>query len=189
MSRFGGSCRTKNLIALPAGTRAWLRFGRSIAGGAIGHPEKRLFPLPPRSELPLEFIRLDPWEASYLYLLATHATQGIVEIGRLRGGSTFMLACANARVPIWSIDVDPRDDELLLSLMKENDVGRNVELLVGDSQTEAFREIKAFDVLFVDGDHSYEGVSADLRAFVPRLAPGGHLLLHDSYGRTPSSKP
>ena len=32
---------------------------------------------------------------------------------------------------------------------------------------------------FVDGDHSFEGVSADLNAIYPKIKPGGILLLHD----------
>jgi len=37
------------------------------------------------------------------------------------------------------------------------------------------------DFLFVDGDHSYDGVSTDLRAWLPKLAPGALLAMHD-YG-------
>ena len=32
---------------------------------------------------------------------------------------------------------------------------------------------------FIDGDHSYEGVTRDLRAMFPKIRPGGVLLLHD----------
>ena len=32
---------------------------------------------------------------------------------------------------------------------------------------------------FIDGDHSYEGVTRDLTAMYPRIKPGGVLLLHD----------
>jgi predicted O-methyltransferase YrrM len=38
-----------------------------------------------------------------------------------------------------------------------------------------------YDLLFIDGDHSYEGCLADLEKHFPRLAPGGHVLLHDCY--------
>jgi predicted O-methyltransferase YrrM len=33
--------------------------------------------------------------------------------------------------------------------------------------------------LFVDGDHSEEGIRGDLHEWVPRVAPGGFILLHD----------
>jgi len=36
------------------------------------------------------------------------------------------------------------------------------------------------DLVFLDGDHSYEGARADLDRWAPALRPGGHLLLHDA---------
>ena len=35
------------------------------------------------------------------------------------------------------------------------------------------------DLLFIDGDHSYEGVTVDLKAYLPKVKSGGMLLLHD----------
>lgn len=35
------------------------------------------------------------------------------------------------------------------------------------------------DVLHIDGDHSYDGVRADLETYVPLVRPGGLVLLHD----------
>lgn len=38
-----------------------------------------------------------------------------------------------------------------------------------------------FDLVFVDGDHSFEGCLADIRAWIPKVAPGGWIGGHD-YG-------
>tara|TARA_R110000824_G_scaffold27618_1_gene93658 strand:- start:3462 stop:4121 length:660 start_codon:yes stop_codon:yes gene_type:complete len=38
---------------------------------------------------------------------------------------------------------------------------------------------KEFDIMFIDGDHSYEGVKSDFHAYEPLLAQGGYLLLDD----------
>ena len=35
------------------------------------------------------------------------------------------------------------------------------------------------DLLFIDGDHSYDAVVADLRCWLPSLKPGGILAMHD----------
>ena len=35
------------------------------------------------------------------------------------------------------------------------------------------------DLLFIDGDHSYAAVKADLRDWVPTIKPGGWLAMHD----------
>jgi predicted O-methyltransferase YrrM len=42
-----------------------------------------------------------------------------------------------------------------------------------------------FDFLFIDGDHSYEGLKGDWEAWRGRIAPGGVVALHDSHS-TPS---
>lgn len=39
------------------------------------------------------------------------------------------------------------------------------------------------DLVFIDGDHSYEGCKGDIDAWVPNLKPGGYLLIHD-YNKT-----
>jgi cephalosporin hydroxylase len=38
---------------------------------------------------------------------------------------------------------------------------------------------RGIDVLHIDGDHSYAGVAADVRAYGPLVRPGGLLLIHD----------
>ncbi|HET6499031.1 MAG TPA: class I SAM-dependent methyltransferase [Coriobacteriia bacterium] len=40
----------------------------------------------------------------------------------------------------------------------------------------------SLDFAFLDGDHSYDGVTRDLRAWAPKVRPGGLLCGHD-YGR------
>ena len=153
--RFGGSYRTKNLVLWPAslvGVSRWIyRFPRE----RISPVNKPPYALPARSGIPREFIRLDPWEAEYLFMLASRARSTIVEIGRFNGGSTFLIACANDRVPIWSIDIDPQDDERLKEHLTAHTVGANLTLIIGDSQTAKQPPITDIDLLFIDGDHSY----------------------------------
>lgn len=38
-------------------------------------------------------------------------------------------------------------------------------------------------LLYIDADHSYEGVLADLRAWVPKVMAGGFVALHDYEAR------
>jgi predicted O-methyltransferase YrrM len=167
--RFGASVRTKNIV----------QPGEHAAG--INTVNKRPYTLPQSSDIEREFIQLDPWEAEYLFILAERAKEGAVETGRFQGGSTFTMACANSTVPIWSIDLKPQDDEKLNSIFKTLGVGKNVNLIVGDSQHSRYDQIGRFDLLFIDADHSYEGCTADLENWFPLLSPGGHVILHDSY--------
>lgn len=38
---------------------------------------------------------------------------------------------------------------------------------------------RPIDLLIIDGDHSYDGVSRDLKVWLPHVASGGAILLHD----------
>jgi predicted O-methyltransferase YrrM len=160
-AKFGGSARTKN----------------------IGPAERNLraYTLPDQSGLPKEFIRLDPWEMEYLFSVARRARRGIIETGRYNGGSCFLMACAAPDVPIYSIDLAPKDDELLRQKFAEHGIGGKVDLIVGDSQKQKYPQIGAVDVLFIDGDHSYDGCMNDMVNWYDHLCVNGHLILHDSY--------
>jgi len=54
-----------------------------------------------------------------------------------------------------------------------------VHLLVADSRT-AEPPPRACELVFVDGDHSYEGARADYLRWRELVAPGGSVLFHDA---------
>ena len=170
-AKFGGSARSKNIITL---------LPPFIARGDPAR-NRRAFSLPEQSGLPKEFIRLCPWEMEYVYAVARRARRGVIETGRFNGGSCFLMACAAPDVPIHSIDIAPQNDDLLRQLFQQHDVGKNVNLIVGDSQKTKYPQIGQVDLLFVDGDHSYDGCMNDMVNWYDNLVPNGHLLVHDSY--------
>ena len=43
------------------------------------------------------------------------------------------------------------------------------------------------DFIFIDGDHSLEGITSDWACYAPKLAPGGYMLLHDTTAPFPGS--
>ena len=62
------------------------------------------------------------------------------------------------------------------------------DLLFADSHTEQARQWvvdrlagEPLDVLFIDGDHSYEGAMADWLDYGPLVRPGGLVIFHDIY--------
>lgn len=184
-AKFGGACRTKHVRHTRTDLRHRLWQLSCLLKGIALPPDKRPYFIPRTTALPKEFIRLDPWEMEYVFLMAKKARTGIVEVGRFNGGSAFLLSSANPNVPIYSIDIAPQNDELLKVLFREHSVGGNVQLIVGDSQKGQYPQIGAYDFLWIDGDHSYEGCMSDLTNWFPKLASGGHVLFHDSYFGSP----
>ncbi len=189
-TQFGNSLRTKNLIPSNQQIFSIKNIARYVLGRwpystEVRTGNKRRYNLPTTSSLPKEYIRLCPWEAEYLFLLASRAKAGIVETGRFHGGSTFMLAWANRDIPIHSVDIAPQNDGLLKEYFSRHNIGKNVDLIVGDSQRTKYPHVGMVDLLFIDGDHSYEGCTADLENWYPNLAAGGHIVLHDCYYGSP----
>tara|TARA_A100001011_G_C14170443_1_gene782233 strand:+ start:46 stop:624 length:579 start_codon:yes stop_codon:yes gene_type:complete len=133
------------------------------------------------SKIPSNFIRQEPWEIEYLYMLSHYSKVGILETGRFNGGSTLVSSLANKFVPIHSIDFDPKDDDFLKGLFSKLNVGTNVNLIIGDSQKTKYESIKDIDLLFIDADHSKEGCFNDMTNWWDNLISGGSLLLHDCY--------
>jgi predicted O-methyltransferase YrrM len=118
-------------------------------------------------------------EAALLFRLARDVESGpIAEIGRFKGGSTVVFASALPEgAELWSYDlhVALRPDMSGEAL----DVAHKVHLLVGDSRT-VEPPPAPLELLFVDGDHSYAGATADHERWGEFVRPGGHLLFHDA---------
>ena len=129
-------------------------------------------------------------EAALLYRLARDEGKAtIAEIGRFKGGSTVVMASAMAPgSTLWSYDLHiPLRPDLpgvvldreLADALERLGVADGVHLVIGDSRTVEMPS-DDLDILFIDGDHSYEGARADFERWGPRVRPGGHLLFHDA---------
>jgi predicted O-methyltransferase YrrM len=126
-------------------------------------------------------------EAAYLYRLVSAAQpETVVEIGRFRGGSTFLLGSALESGIVHSYDIATRHgrsgaelDRELLAALGRYGLTERVRLHEEDSHT-AEPPTAEIDLLFIDGDHREAGVRADVDHWVPFLRPGGHLLFHDA---------
>ncbi len=110
----------------------------------------------------------------------------VCEIGTSAGGTLYFLtrACA-ADAVVVSVDV-----EIPLALAaaraKLGRDGQRIVSIAADSHQpatvmqvrEALRD-EPLDVLFIDGDHSYDGVKRDFELYLPLVRPGGLVGLHD----------
>lgn len=125
-------------------------------------------------------------EAACLFrLVRSRPAAQILEIGRWRGGSTFLFAVAGDQDSIiTSIDIAPSDDESLQAALAKNHLSQKVKLLVGNSQNITLVP-DAYDLVFVDGDHSYDGVARDYEHWKRAVKVGGVLAFHNAAkGRT-----
>lgn len=114
----------------------------------------------------------------------------IVEIGSYRGLSTVTLALAVQEFGglVWAIDphvgdkygFSMADADHLTANLAAFGVTDVVKQVIQQSQ-DAAREWKngEIDVLWIDGDHEYDGVKGDIEAWTPFVRMGGHVALHD----------
>ena len=177
---------------LLAARRRWLKPWRSYQRRLRRHGDR---------EAPLARIAavdglISEEEAWLLYSLAAGARDGcVVEIGSYRGRSTVALALgarAGNGGPVYAVDpmveyTGPlgfqygRGDKtrLLLNLLLAG-VAESVWLLQTTSAAAAATWSQPIALLWIDGDHSYEAVRADVESWTPFLIPGGIVAFDDS---------
>ena len=106
----------------------------------------------------------------------------VLEIGVQYGVSTkTMLLALDAikKGKLTSIDIKNRVPEF----EDYKDVTSRWKFVKGDSSLdETFDKVKddgPFDILFIDGLHTYEGVKRDYELYEPLVKPGGLIIIHD----------
>jgi len=157
----------------------------------------------------LPFVSIDGWltidEAIALYELSRglpHERPLAVEIGSWQGKSSICLASGLAgKVQPKLCCIDPFDasgDQQSASTYdaRAQEVGGGlrgvfeanlraaglqqvVDVRQGMSHDQASHWREPIDLLFLDGDHSYEAVKQDFVDWAPKIRPGGYLALHD----------
>lgn len=125
----------------------------------------------------------------------------VVEIGSFAGKSSVMiaggLAASGMGGHLYCVDpFDLTNQKHYLAIAKNHGLGRlherfiantwkydNITAVPGFSVPVAQAEDSGIpseiDMLFIDGNHSYDAVMADVMAWVPSLKPGGILAMHD----------
>jgi predicted O-methyltransferase YrrM len=132
--------------------------------------------------------------AYLLYGLARALKPNVaVEIGSARGKSACFVGRAlkeNGKGRLFAIDphtrTDWNDEDSVDTLdeMRKNvralGLQKQVEILRDTSERAAARWMLPIDMLFIDGDHSYEGVKRDWTLFSPHVVPFGVVVFHDT---------
>jgi predicted O-methyltransferase YrrM len=124
-----------------------------------------------------------------LTFLADQAIQHefIIEIGSFHGRSTKALSNTLGVVyaidcvdPIYNHDNDiPQMEALRANLANEIASGKVIVLEARSPECASLFENACADMIFIDGDHKFESVVADIYAWQKKLKPGGLLCGHD----------
>ncbi len=121
--------------------------------------------------------------------LKTKGIGEVVEIGTNVGKSTIALAYASKVIkggPIYSIDIYEHPD--IIKNLKKAEVGDYVIRIVQPSHIVSKKWRKPIKLLWIDGDHSYRGVSHDIRNWSHFLEKGGIIAFHDYPGHKKSKE-
>lgn len=138
------------------------------------------------NQIPSEVTRL-------LELVSSERPRRVLEVGSAGGGTLFLFA----RVAAWDavlVGVDlPEHEGGGLSrgraaIYERGFVsrGQTVRLVLGNSHEDATRkgveralDTRPVDFLFIDADHTFEGVKRDFEMYAPLVRPGGIIAFHD----------
>jgi predicted O-methyltransferase YrrM len=114
---------------------------------------------------------------SLAYWLKGFRPNNVLEIGTM--GSSFWILSKLSTGKKVSVDIEPRQ-----SIIHHFMYGEDWKFFQGDSKTEEiFSAVKDFcpqyDFIFIDGDHSYDGVKGDFNLYKNLLSPRGVIAFHD----------
>lgn len=125
-----------------------------------------------------------------LKILGQIKPKTVLEIGTLEGGSLFLFTrVASPDAIIISVDLPPAQFlfKLRTPLYKTFvSKSQQLHLIRKDSHDKATLEKvkgilngRKIDFLFIDGDHTYEGVKKDFEIYAPLVTQNGIIALHD----------
>jgi len=150
------------------------------------------------NECPVPVIQADVEFNALLALYRSLNAKTVLEIGSLHGGTLWhWIRYAAPYALIMSFDrlVVPQDSRYEQQKAGHDgiwqswaDNGKHVSVFNTFSQgsvaLEIANTIAPFDFIFVDGDHTYNGVKRDFELYWPMVAKGGVMAFHDIYRRT-----
>jgi predicted O-methyltransferase YrrM len=127
----------------------------------------------------------------YVAAIAKHrGCKRMFEFGTYQGRTTYHLTFASDNPRVFSLNLPPEKDpsvaRFLGSWFKGTDREKFITQILEDSRSFDPGPYEGqMDLVFVDADHSYEGVKNDTEKALRMLGPGGILLWHDFAAKSP----
>lgn len=125
-------------------------------------------------------------ERLLLYTLAyTLRPQHYLEIGTFQGGSALIVSSAmdalDSTGHLYCIDPNPQiSPETWAKLEHRTTVFEGCSPHILQDESELADNL--FDVVLIDGDHSYSGVLKDAEGILPLVCSQGYIIFHDGFG-------
>lgn len=114
----------------------------------------------------------------------------IFEFGTYMGRTTCGLASISETVKVFTLNLPPNEDyrygPYIGKLIQDSPYKGQIEQLFSDSRKfDTTRYASSMDYIFVDADHSYEGVRNDTLKAFEMLKAGGMIIWHDYAPKSP----
>jgi len=97
----------------------------------------------------------------------------VLEIGSAEGGLTYIFSEIFTKVVAVDIHHSTIYEKYNITRFTMNSHNTN------DPQIKQIEKLGPYDLIFIDGNHTYEGVELDFKTYVQFLAFGGIIALHD----------
>ncbi|SCB42587.1 Predicted O-methyltransferase YrrM [Bradyrhizobium shewense] len=114
----------------------------------------------------------------------------IFEFGTYMGRTTCGLASISKEVKVFTLNLPPNEDQrygpYIGRLIQDSPYKNRIEQLFSDSRRfDTTNYAASMDYIFVDADHSYEGIRNDTLKAFEMLKPGGMVVWHDYAPKSP----
>jgi len=133
-----------------------------------------------------------PEFASLISIVRRHPINTALEIGTYKGGTLYVICqTSNPQANIISLDFGTRLDitfnkQETQKFQSYTKPGQTLTCIKRDSHSPATKNYlkkilknKKLDLLFIDGDHKYQGAMADYEMYSSFVKKGGIILFHD----------
>ena len=170
--------------------RLWRRTIRELrhAAKSVTEPEEAVeYAFADHGPFSLMPIQIRSEIVGFLKLVKADQPRRALEIGAQYGATAFLLAWASApRARLVSLEIMQWPFSRRYISRRFARSGQRVEVWHADSQLDETRDAVSrffgddpLDLLFIDGDHSYNGVRRDYELYSPFVRVGGLIAFHD----------